>query len=83
MLDEEDFQGNKRFLNFTFKNSKAIKRIAMDTVSETLDVFFKDGDHYRFFAVDKEIFNDFVTATSSGDFFNKEIRDVYRFRKIS
>ncbi len=51
-----------------------------------LEVKFHSGATYRYFNVPKSIFNDLVdpdlSFISKGQYFNKRVKDVYKWQKI-
>jgi len=61
--------------------SSNISEIGYDEQSATLEVLFKDGLIYQYFDVPKASFDSLLSAPSIGQFFNKEIRGVYRFAR--
>jgi hypothetical protein len=62
--------------------SSSIAAIGYDDASETLDVEFVTGAVYRYRAVPRSIYEQFLTAPSKGQFFAYEIRPVYRYEAI-
>lgn len=51
--------------------------------SEILIVWFKNGSVYRYYDVPLRIFRGFDTAEAKGQYFHAEIRDVFKFKKVS
>jgi hypothetical protein len=49
----------------------------------TLELEFADGDVYRYFDVPEMVYNELLAADSKGNFFNKHIRNGYRFVQLS
>ena len=60
-------------------DSSAIARAAYDPKAETLDLWYRGGDRYRYFEVSEAVFDDLLTAPSAGEFVNLEIKPVYRY----
>ncbi|HJX28434.1 MAG TPA: KTSC domain-containing protein [Thermoanaerobaculia bacterium] len=54
--------------------SSAISSVGYDPRRETLEVEFRSGTIYRFFAVPAEIYKDFLRSSSKGRFFGQRIR---------
>lgn len=61
--------------------SEAIAEIDYAPESETLFVRFVDGDWYSYFTVPPQQFAAFVAAESHGQFFQRNIRDRYSYRR--
>ncbi|PIQ69150.1 MAG: KTSC domain-containing protein [Candidatus Taylorbacteria bacterium CG11_big_fil_rev_8_21_14_0_20_46_11] len=51
--------------------------------SSVLEVEFTDGDVYRYFGVPENLYQQFLQATSHGQFLNDQIRYNYRYQKIN
>ena len=62
--------------------STAISDIDYDSSREMLTVTFVTGRVYEYFDVPLDVADAFQHAGSKGAFFNREIRDRYRFREI-
>jgi hypothetical protein len=63
--------------------STAIRNIGYDTSSHRLTVTFVSGRCYVYDDVPQQVHDDFTRADSRGGFFNREIRDRYRFHEIA
>lgn len=50
---------------------------------ELLDLVFISGKRYQYEAVPAAVYEAFRKATSKGYYFNKYIREHFKFRKIS
>lgn len=62
--------------------STAIGRIAYLAADRELDVtFIGSGRTYTYIGVEPEVHDEFVRASSKGQFFNARIRNRYPFRK--
>jgi hypothetical protein len=62
--------------------SSLIQRAIYDPAKETLAVTFTTGRTYLYFAIPRELYDEFVSAQSQGQFFNWRIRDQYEFREL-
>ena len=62
--------------------STAIADIDYDASREKLTVTFVTGRSYEYFDVPLDVADAFQHAGSKGAFFNRRIRDRYRFREI-
>jgi KTSC domain len=59
--------------------SSAITRAAYDEDEDTLDIWYKGGDRYRYFDVGAEAFEALLSAPSAGEYVNRHIKEAYRF----
>lgn len=63
-------------------NSSNIKSIGYDAQSATLEVEFISTDIYQYFNVPDYLYQQFLNASSHGQFLNDNIRYNYRYQKI-
>lgn len=63
-------------------SSSSILDIGYDPLARRLEVGFRAGGVYAYDAVPPEIHDAFIDATSKGRFFQRQIRDRYRYRRI-
>jgi lysyl-tRNA synthetase class 2 len=63
--------------------SSVIHRFDYDERDRRLDVEFVSGRRYRYHGVPARIVAAFRSATSKGAFFNRRIRDRFRFTRLS
>jgi hypothetical protein len=61
--------------------SSVIKFFKYNEDSKELNVTFQSGHRYVYSAVPLEIFQAMKAAFSKGEFFHKEIRDHFRYRR--
>ena len=66
----------------TAVNSSNIKSIGYDAPSATLEVEFTSGDVYQYFNVPDYLYQQFLQASSHGQFLNDNIRYNYRYQKV-
>jgi hypothetical protein len=59
--------------------SSVIRAFAYDAPSRTLAVTFTSGRRYRYHEVPAETHEAMRAAFAKGEFFNKQIRDQYRY----
>ena len=57
--------------------SAVIRRIEYDPVLRELDVTFRETGSYTYGDVPRRVYDEFLAATSKGQFFNEQIRDRY------
>jgi hypothetical protein len=62
--------------------SSLIQRAIYDGAKQTLAVTFTAGRTYLYFGISPDLYSEFVTAPSQGQFFNWRIRDQYEFREL-
>jgi hypothetical protein len=62
--------------------SSSIRDIGYDPVAQRLEVGFRTGGVYQYDAVPSEVHDAFIHASSKGRFFQRQIRDRYRYRRI-
>lgn len=67
----------------TTVNSSNIKSIGYDKISSVLEVEFTSGDVYQYFNVPEFLYQQFLQASSHGQFLNDHIRYNYRYQKIN
>ncbi|RYD62349.1 MAG: KTSC domain-containing protein [Sphingomonadales bacterium] len=61
--------------------STVIKRWDYDATAQRLDIWFVSGKQYRYHDVPAEVIDAMRAAFSKGSFYNREIRDRYRFTR--
>jgi lysyl-tRNA synthetase, class II len=50
---------------------------------ETLELEFRTGAVYRYFSVPCTVFENLITATSKGAYFNRTIRNSFRHQRVA
>lgn len=63
--------------------SSNIKSIGYDLKLKILEIEFREGGIYQYFNVPEFIFNNLMRASSHGSYFNKYIKNNYRWTKIN
>lgn len=53
------------------------------SIDATLDLDFRTGAVYRYFAVPPAIVAAFIAAESKGAYFNRHIRDRFRYHRLA
>ena len=66
----------------TTLDSSVLKAVAYAT-DETLELEFRTGAVYRYFGVPCTVFENLITATSKGSYFNNNIRDSFRHQRVA
>ncbi len=67
----------------TSVTSTNIRSIGYDRQSAILEVEFTSGDLYQYFHVPEHLHQQFLHASSHGQFLNDNIRYNYRYQKIN
>lgn len=62
--------------------SSNIALIGYDKESKVLEIEFKNGGIYQYFKVPEEEYDDLMKAESHGSYFNRNIRNSYKWQKI-
>ena len=63
--------------------STTVRSIGYDVRSKVLEVEFQSGTVYQHFDVPEAVHEEFLAADSKGKYFNLEIRDEYRFVRVT
>jgi hypothetical protein len=63
-------------------DSSVLKAVAYAT-DEALELEFRTGAVYRYFGVPCTVFENLITATSKGSYFNNNIRGSYRHQRVA
>ncbi len=66
-----------------FPRSTVISTADYDPERRALDITFRTGRRYTYFAVPEQVFDALVAASSAGEYFNTYIRDHYSFQERS
>jgi hypothetical protein len=60
--------------------SSALADVEYDEFSEELTITFQDGSTYTYVGVPYEVYGSLLSAGSTGEYFNKHIRNEYSVR---
>lgn len=52
------------------------------STDETLELEFRGGPVYRYFAVAQTVFDGLIAAESKGIYFNRNIRNRFRYQRL-
>jgi hypothetical protein len=63
--------------------STAIESVRYDDAANTLDIVFKTGRVYRYFAVPATVHQELLGADSKGRYFNEVIRPRYPCERLA
>ena len=69
-------------MNRTAVNSSNIAEVGYDLATMTLEVAFLNGSVYQYFDVPETLYQEFMQATSKGQFLNRNIKNSYRYTKL-
>jgi hypothetical protein len=64
-------------------SSSNIASIGYETSTQTLQILFHSGGLYQYSGVPQSIHNGIMSAPSHGQYFHRNIKDVYSFVKLS
>ncbi len=53
------------------------------SVDATLDLEFRSGAIYRYFAVPAAVFQDLIAAESKGAYFNRHVKNRFRYQRLA
>ena len=53
------------------------------SIDATLDLEFRTGAIYRYFAVPQAVFEGLIAADSKGVYFNRKVRDRFRYQQLA
>jgi hypothetical protein len=63
-------------------SSSNIASIGYDANSQTLEIEFLNGGVYQYFDVPEQVYNDFMNASSHGQYLAQNIKGHYRYSKV-
>jgi len=63
-------------------DSSNVSEIGYDLNTQTLEVQFKDGNVYQYFDVPPGVHEGLMSASSKGQFLNKEIKLNFRYARL-
>ena len=64
-------------------NSSVIQTLGYDAESRVLEVEFHTGRVYQYFDIPLAVYDDLMAADSLGEFYNRQIRNEYRFVELT
>jgi hypothetical protein len=53
------------------------------SIDATLELEFRSGAIYRYFAVPQVVFEGLIAAESKGAYFNHHVRDCFRYHRLA
>ena len=56
--------------------------VGYDLGTQVLEIEFRDGSVYQYFAVHASVHGSLMEAPSKGGYFHDHIRDRYRYRQV-
>lgn len=62
--------------------SSNINSIGYDEKNKTLEIEFHSGGIYQYLNVEKELYDNIMSASSKGGFFHRFIKDKYHTKKV-
>jgi hypothetical protein len=79
-ITREEFKGTKIINEIQSSN---IVKTEYDTETKKMIAEFKNGIKYEYEDVPHQKYTEFRTAQSQGNYFNKNISKVYKYKKLS
>ena len=62
--------------------SSTVTGAGYDDASSTLEIHFTSGAVYQYFDVPRTAYDEFVGAVSKGQYFNRAIKNSYRYMRL-
>lgn len=62
--------------------SSNIKSIVYQPALKVLQVSFNNGRIYWYYKVPREVYDNFITASSKGQYFWKNVKDKFTYKRI-
>lgn len=66
----------------TYVDSTNLESAGFDSNTNILEVEFKNGSLYQYLGVPEYVFQELITASSVGVYFNQNIKNSYEFQKV-
>ncbi|HEU4531291.1 MAG TPA: KTSC domain-containing protein [Steroidobacteraceae bacterium] len=63
-------------------NSRGIAWIRYDEANQTLDVAYTSSGEYRYFGVEREVYDWLARVKSKGRFLNRLVKGKYRYERL-
>ncbi len=63
--------------------STSLESVGYDPESLTLEIEFKSGEIYDYFDVPFDVYQGLIHSESHGRYFQENIRDTYRFSRLT
>ena len=63
-------------------NSRGITWIRYDEANQTLDVAYGSSGEYRYFGVEREVYDWLARVKSKGRFLNRLVKGKYRYERL-
>jgi hypothetical protein len=68
--------------HYTDFSSSNVARISYDELSSTLEVEFNNGSIYQYYDVGMEVWQDFKSAPSKGQFIHQNLKGQFRYARV-
>ena len=82
MIYQWKFQTNCNMETLQTPGSTSIQSVDYDLTSLQMRITFKSGERYVYYNVPPSVFKGFDVAPSKGKYFQRRVRNRFRFRKI-
>jgi len=67
-------------MNWILIESNSINKVKYEF--GILEIVFHNGGYYKYFDVSEDIYESFLSSNSKGSYFNKCIKNIYKYQKI-
>jgi KTSC domain len=64
-------------------DSDNLAALGYDEINGTLEVEFRTGRVYEYYRVPRTVFDELIGSPSKGAYFARNVRDVYRYARVS
>ncbi len=68
--------------HYTDFSSSNVARISYEKTSSTLEVEFHNGSIYQYYDVESNVWEDFKSASSKGQFIHQYLKSKYRYARV-
>lgn len=68
--------------HFTDFSSSNVSRISYEESSSTLEIEFTNGSIYQYYDVGVNVWDDFKSAPSKGQFIHLKLRGLHRYARV-
>lgn len=66
----------------TSVSSSNLRSVGYDRSTQTLEIEFNSGSVYQYYNVPESVYNGLMNASSHGQYFAQNIRDVYSYSQV-
>ncbi len=59
-----------------------IASVGYDATSQTLEIEFNSGGVYQYYEIPQVVHGELMAASSHGEYFHRNVREHYQYRKV-